>query len=45
MGGGANVIQANSEPTAEPAAQDFHPVRPATAEDAVATAVCKQKIR
>jgi hypothetical protein len=45
MGGGANVIQANSEPTPEPAAEDFHPVRPGTAEEVVAQAICKQKIR
>jgi hypothetical protein len=45
MGGGANVIQANSEPTPEPAASDYHPIRANTAEDAVATAICKQKIR
>jgi hypothetical protein len=45
MGGGANVIQANSEPTPQPSAQDFHPIHAGTAEDVVATAICKQKIR
>jgi hypothetical protein len=45
MGGGANVIQANSEPTPEPATKDYHPIRAGTAEDAVATAICKQKAR
>ena len=45
MGGGANVFQVNSEPTPEPAAQDYHPVRPNTAEQVVAKAICKQRIR
>ena len=45
MGAGTNVIQANSEPTPEPAADTFHPIRAGTAEDAVANAICKQKAR
>ncbi|HEX4179594.1 MAG TPA: surface-adhesin E family protein [Caulobacteraceae bacterium] len=45
MGGGKNVFQVNSEPTPEPVAADYHPVRPNTAEQVVASAICKQKIR
>jgi hypothetical protein len=45
MGGGANVFQVNAEPSPEPAAQDYHPVHPNTAEQVVANAICKQKIR
>jgi hypothetical protein len=40
MGGGANVFQVNPEPSPEPAAQDYHPVHPNTAEQVVATAIC-----
>jgi len=45
MGGGRNLFQVNSEPTPEPAAADYHPVHPNTAEQVVAGAICKQKIR
>jgi hypothetical protein len=45
MGGGKNVFQVNSEPTPEPAAGDYHAVRPNTAEQVVANAICKQKMR
>jgi len=45
MGAGKNVFQVNSEPTPEPAAQDYHPIRPNTAEQVVANAICKPKIR
>jgi hypothetical protein len=45
MGGGKNVFQVNSEPTPEPAAKDYHPVRVGTAEEVVAKAICKPKLR
>jgi len=45
MAGGKNLFQVNSEPTPEPDAKDYHPAHPGTAELAVATAICKQKIR
>ena len=45
MGGGRNVFQINSEPTPEPVAQDYHPVRPGTAEEVVATEICRAKLR
>ena len=45
MGGGKNVFQVNSEPTPEPALADYHPVRPGTAEQVVAGAICKPKLR
>ncbi len=45
MGAGKNVFQVNSEPTPEPDAADYHLIRPGTAEEAVADAICKQKIR
>ena len=45
MGGGKNVFQVNSEPTPEPVTTDYHPIRPNTAEEVVANAICKQKIR
>ena len=45
MGGGKNVFQVNSEPTPEPDAKDYHPAHTGTAELAVATAICKQKVR
>jgi hypothetical protein len=45
MGGGKNVFQVNSEPTPEPVAADYHPVRPNTAEQVVAEAICKPKLR
>jgi len=45
MAGGKNVFQVNSEPTPEPGVKDYHPARPGTAELAVATAICKQKVR
>jgi hypothetical protein len=44
MGSGKNVLQAKSEPTPEPKPEEFHPINRGTAEDAVATAICKQKI-
>jgi hypothetical protein len=45
MGSGKNVFQVNSEPTPEPAPADYHPAHPGTAEQAVASAICKQKLR
>lgn len=45
MGGGKNLFQVNSEPTPEPVAKDYHPAHAGTAELAVATAICKQKVR
>jgi hypothetical protein len=45
MGSGKNVLQAKSEPTPEPKPEEYHLINPGTAEDAVATAICKQKIR
>jgi len=45
MGGGKNVFQVNSEPTPEPNPKDYHLIHAGAAEQVVAAAICKQKLR